>query len=191
MLVDKVYFISHPEVLVDKSVPVTHWDLSPKGLERLGKLLEKPWINDLNSVYSSNEQKAMTAANRIAERLILPVTYMEELGEMDRSSTGFLEPTEFEATADAFFANPNISIRGWESAVDAQKRILRTVEEILKKSTDGQNIAIVSHGGVGSLLISHLKGVPISRSEDQPGQGHYFVFEKSTRRLVHAWQSIS
>ena len=30
-------------------------------------------------------------------------------------------------------------------------------------------IVVVSHGGVGTLLLCHLKGVPISRTEEQPG----------------------
>ncbi|MFC0389117.1 histidine phosphatase family protein [Muricoccus vinaceus] len=38
------------------------------------------------------------------------------------------------------------------------------------------DIAIVSHGGVGALLLCHLKGVPISRAEDQPGAGGGCVY---------------
>lgn len=191
MLAEKVYFISHPEVAVDRSTPITEWDLSPRGLERLEMLFEKPWIAKIGSVYSSKEKKAVSAAKRITAKLHLPITYLEELGEMDRSSTGFLDPAEFEKTVDAFFANPNQSVRGWETAIAAQRRIVAVVEEILRESRKEGDIAIVSHGGVGSLLISHLKGAPISRMEDQPGQGYYFVFENETRRLLHAWQSIS
>lgn len=36
--------------------------------------------------------------------------------ENDRSSTGFLPPEEFEVVADAFFAQPGVSVRGWETA---------------------------------------------------------------------------
>jgi broad specificity phosphatase PhoE len=191
MSMEKIYFISHPEVTVDKSIPITEWDLSPEGLERLGQLLEKPWIPEIDAVYASNEKKAITTAKHIAERLHLPVTYMEELGETNRSSTEFLEPNEFEQTADAFFAHPDQNVRGWESAISAQKRIVAAIEVILRETREGENIAIVSHGGVGSLLISHLKGTPIDRAEDQPGQGHYFVFERATKRLLHTWQPIS
>ena len=186
----KVYFISHPEVTMDKSTPITEWDLSPKGLERLEHLLEKPWIQEISLVYVSTEKKAVTAAKRIAARLYVSVTYMEELGETDRSSTGFLEPSDFERTVDAFFAHPDQNVRGWESAVSAQKRIVNAIEEVLRKTKDGENIAVVSHGVVGTLLISYLKGTPISRAEDQPGQGHYFVFERATKKLLHTWQAI-
>ena len=188
---EKVYFISHPEVTIDKSTPIPEWDLSPTGLERLERLLEKFWIPEIGALYASNERKAITTAKRIAERLELPVIYMEELGETDRSSTGFLELAAFEQTVKAFFTHPDQSVRGWESALSAQKRIIAAVEVALQQTRAGTNIAIVSHGGVGALLLSHLKGTLIDRAEDQPGQGHYFVFERTTWRLLHTWQSIS
>jgi broad specificity phosphatase PhoE len=189
---EKVYFISHPEVIIDKLTPIPEWDLSPVGLERVERLLEKPWMPEIGAIYSSNERKAITTAKRIAERLQLPVTSIEELGETDRSSTGFLEPmTEFELTVEAFFAHPEQNVRGWESAASAQKRIVAAIEAVLQQTRAGANIIIVSHGGVGALLISHLKKVPINRAEDQPGQGYYFAFERDTKKLLHTWQSIS
>jgi broad specificity phosphatase PhoE len=84
---------------------------------------------------------------------------MAELGENDRSATGFLPPEEFERVADQFFANPETSIRGWERAIDAQTRIVRAVERIESKGPT----AIVSHGAVGTLLYCHLAGKPIDR----------------------------
>jgi broad specificity phosphatase PhoE len=54
------------------------------------------------------------------------------------------------------------------------------------------NIAVVAHGGVGALLLCQLKGVPISRAEDQPGEGggNFFVFRRDDRALLHGWQPI-
>lgn len=187
----KVYFISHPEVVLDKSIPITEWNLSPAGQERLEQLLRKPWIQEIGVIYSSKERKAITAAEHIAAKLNLPIAFLADLGEMDRSSTGFLEPIEFEKTVDAFFTYPNQSIRGWESAINAQHRIVASIEKILRESKENEDIAIVSHGGVGSLLIAYLKGQQISRSEDQPGQGYYFIIDRDSRKLLQSWQSIS
>ena len=54
------------------------------------------------------------------------------------------------------------------------------------------DIAIISHGGVGALLLCRLKGVPISRTEDQPagGGGNVFGFDIVTRRLLTGWHRI-
>lgn len=184
-----VYFISHPEVVIDKDIPVPQWDLSEKGLYRLEKLLTQPWINSIKTVFSSNEQKAKTAAIKIAQKIGQEVRYKETLGEMDRSSTGVLPSEEFNIVVDEFFENPTESILGWEKAIDAQNRIVKAVEEVVSESPEG-NIAIISHGGVGALLLSYLKKAPISRSEDQPGQGYYFVFDRERSQLKHSWKAI-
>jgi len=99
---------------------------------------------------------------------------------------------EFEATADAFFAQPSESIRGWERAIDAQARMIGAVERIVSTTPGTGPIVIVSHGGVGALLLCHLKGVTISRTEEQPGTagGNYFLFHMPEGTLVHGWQPI-
>jgi len=56
------------------------------------------------------------------------------LGENDRSATGYLEPQEFETTANAFFAYPERSIRGWETAQAAQTRIVEAVHDLYRRS---------------------------------------------------------
>jgi broad specificity phosphatase PhoE len=115
------------------------------------------------------------------------------LGENDRSATGFLGIEEFEATVDAFFAQPQTSVRGWEPAADAQARIVRAVEQVISQAPDNDDVAIVGHGGTGTLLYCHLAGVPISRHHDQPptNGGNWFDFDWANRKLLHAgWQSI-
>jgi broad specificity phosphatase PhoE len=53
---------------------------------------------------------------------------------------------------DAFFARADESVRQWERAVDAQARVVAAMDEILQDSRE-QTIAIVAHGGVGTLLL--------------------------------------
>ncbi len=114
------------------------------------------------------------------------------LGENDRSATGYLSKAEFEAVADQFFARPEESVRGWERAIDAQSRTIQTVDDIITMVKAPGDIAIVSHGAVGALLLCHLKGIPISRIEDQPGDGggNFFSFDAADRRLLSGWRRI-
>jgi broad specificity phosphatase PhoE len=129
----------------------------------------------------------------VADRLTLSPNVIAGLGENDRSSTGYLPKAEFETVADAFFASPEASVRGWERAVDAQRRIVTAVDHALAMASGDGDVAIIAHGGVGALLLCHLKGVPISRTEDQPGQGggNLYSFDAATRRLVSGWRSIA
>ena len=186
----KIYFISHPEVIIDKKVPVPQWDLSETGLQRLQAMLTQPWVESINHVFSSNERKAITTADILAAHLGKNIGRIEDLGEMDRSATGMLEQPEFSQVVEQFFAKPEESIRGWERAVDAQSRILKAVEIAEGGILATDNIALVSHGGVGSLLLSYLKGTKITRTDDQPSQGHYFVFARNTKQIIHAWKAI-
>ncbi len=187
-----VYFITHPEVVIDPDIPVPQWPLSKKGRERMQLLVAKDWVPTITSIYSSTEQKAKDGATILGEALNLSALEMRALGENDRSSTGFLPKEDFETMATRFFNTPEESIEGWERAVDAQSRIYNAVHNLIECDHTTGDIAIVSHGGVGTLLLCRLSGSPIHRSMDQPGGGggNLFCFEKQSYRLVHGWRSI-
>ena len=187
-----VYFITHPDVVIDPATPVARWPLSQRGRMRMLKMLENQWISGVRAIYCSAEQKAIDGAAIISEVLGIPYTTILELGENDRSATGYLAEPEFDAVVDEFFRRPEESVRGWERAVDAQRRIIAGTEAVLRaKPVDG-DVAIVAHGGTGTLLLCHLAGVPISRDRDQPhtNGGNYFAFDPKTFRLLHGWRSI-
>lgn len=187
-----VHVITHPEVAIDPAIPVPDWRLSDRGRARMQRLLERPWVGGIAAVFSSAERKARDAAAILADHRGLAVTIIEELGENDRSATGYLPKAEFEAVADAFFARPRESVRGWERAIDAQARIAAAVEQVIALAPAAGDVAILSHGGVGALLLCHLTGMPISRAADQPGEGggNVFAFEARTRRLLSAWRRM-
>ena len=187
-----LYFVTHPDVVIDPAIPVTQWPLAERGRSRIRCLLSKDWMPHIVAIYCSTEQKAIDGAAVLSEALGMPVHYVAALGENDRSATGYLPKTKFEATADAFFARPSERICGWESAIDAQSRIVGAVKHIGSTAPGTGPIVIVSHGGVGTLLLCHLKGVSISRREEQPGAagGNYFLFQMLEGILVHGWKPI-
>lgn len=184
----KLYFITHPDVLIDPSIEVTKWGLSKLGRLKLQKMLEQRWIKSIDIIFSSKETKAREAAEILAKHLGKGFNQIKELGEIDRSSTGYLSE-EFEKVVDDFFAYPDKSVRGWEKAKDAQRRIVKVVSSTIKQNPN-KNIAIVSHGGVGALYLAYLLKKPISCLFNQPGQGHYLCVDIRTNRLVHKWKPI-
>ncbi len=188
-----VSFITHPDVVIDPAVPVPDWPLSTRGRARMQRALTLPFVASVGSVWSSEERKAIDAADILGAHLRLPVRQLAGLGENDRSATGYLPRDEFEAVADAFFAQPGQSVRGWERAIDAQRRIVAAIDHVIEAfGAEGGDIAIISHGGVGALLLCHLLGQPISRTWDQPATngGNMFSFDTGSRRVHHAWQPI-
>ena len=183
----RVLFVTHPEVNVDPAVPVPDWELTPRGRDRMRQFAEGPDARDLAAIWSSRERKAADAAAILAEHVGVPVRALEQLAENDRSTTGYLPPELFEPAVQAFFGEPLLSHRGWETAAAAQQRICDALETVLARSPADGDVAIVAHGGVGTLLLCKLKGTAIHRAEDQPGQGHWFAFDRDTRAVEHGW----
>lgn len=158
----------------------------------MNRLLTKPWVQSITAIYSSCEQKSIDGATILADHLDTTFTTIEQLGENDRSSTGFLAPEEFETTADAFFHSPNNSIRGWETATCAQQRIVQCITKINQQDTNSGPIAVVSHGAVGTLLYCHLTNQKIDRRWDQPGNGggNYLTVNLTEQPGCSWWQPI-
>lgn len=184
-----LWYVSHPEVEVDPHVPVPRWGLSDRGRRRAEVLAGRPWLDAVQRVVSSDEAKAVETASAVARPRGLEVEVRPATGENDRRATGFLPPEEFEAVADAFFARPTDSVRGWERAVDAQARIVAALADLVRTS-EGGDVLVVGHGAVGTLWACHLAGSPIDRRWDQPGPGHVLEVDRASASLRHHWRRI-
>jgi broad specificity phosphatase PhoE len=187
-------FVTHPEVVIDPEQPIPDWPLSDVGRERMAQFAEALAAGEIpvSAVWSSDERKARDGAEIVAARLGLSPRIEPGLHENDRSSTGYLAPPEFWDVVEEFFARPDESIRGWETARRAQARIVSSVEQILSAETTPGLIVVVSHGGVGRLLTAHLQNVAIGL-EDRPGHpggGCWIAIGREDRRLAGAWRNI-
>ena len=195
-----IRYLSHPQVTVDPDADVRRWSLNAEGRARVARLAARPGrLQGTALVVSSDEAKAVETAAPLADalgarHLIRPGTH-----ENDRSATGPLPRAEFEATADRFFAAPDVSVRGWETARDAQARIVREVEAVLRDAPGGAtggDVLIVGHGGVGTLLWCALSRVAIDRRHDQghdpglQGGGNWFAFDTISGPPHGGWQPM-
>ncbi len=183
-------FVSHPEVVIDPAIPVPRWVLTDQGIARMRRLAADPVLVGLGAVWASDEAKAIEAAGILAARFGLSVQVHPGLAEMDRSSTGYRARPEFERLADAFFARPGDSVEGWERAVDAQRRVVAAATEIVAGHRGG-TLALVGHGGTGTLLMCAWAGLPIARRHDQPQAGCRWRFAGAPPRVTEGWQAIA
>ncbi len=183
-------FVSHPEVVIDPATPVPRWHLAPEGIGRMRRLASDPGLEGLSAVWASGETKAIEAAGILAARFGLPVQVHPGLAEMDRSSTGYRPHEDFERLANAFFARPGESVEGWERAVDAQARIVAAAREIVAAHAGG-GLALVGHGGTGTLLMCALAGLPIARIHDQTQSGCTWRFALRPPAVTQAWQRFA
>lgn len=190
-MTQSVRYLSHPQVIIDPTKPVQSWSLNERGHERVAALAASDALLGTRHVISSAETKALETATPLAEALGCQLVIREAMHENDRGATGFLPPDEFETVADQFFAHPEESVRGWETAKTAQARIVREVRACLEAFNRG-DVLFVGHGGVGTLLFCHLSQVPISRRFDQGsgGGGCYFEFAAPNGKPIANWQPL-
>lgn len=191
-----IRYLTHPQVLIDPARAVPDWSLSPVGAARVAALAARPGaLSGTRTVISSAETKALETARPLATALGAVLEIRPRMHENDRSATGLLAPDQFEEMADAFFAHPGTSIRGWETADAAQKRILDEVMACLGDGSEG-DLLFVGHGGVGTLLFCALSGLAIDRRHDQGpgGGGCWFQFGGTRGKPVGAplrgWQPM-
>ncbi|NEX45162.1 histidine phosphatase family protein [Pseudotabrizicola algicola] len=187
-----VRYLTHPQVQIDPSLDVRHWSLNTLGAARVAALCAQPGqLRATTRVISSTETKALETALPLARALGVTPELRHGMHENDRSATGYLPPPEFEQVADAFFAQPDTSIRGWETARAAQARILAEVNDCPCAADQG-DVLFVGHGAVGTLLYCALAGLPIDRRHDQGpgGGGCWFAFDRTRRQPAGGWRPL-
>lgn len=189
-------YISHAEVVKDPDVPVPRWSLSPVGRRRVEALADQPWMGSVGRLVSSDETKAVEAATILGQRLGLDVEVRPATGETDRSATGYVSEARHSALAARYFADPQRSADGWETAAAGQRRVVEALADLFGRPSepppdpDRPDVAVVGHGGVGTLLWCHLAGLAIDQAHDQPGQGHYWTWDRRTANMVNGWHPI-
>lgn len=188
-----VYFVTHPEVVINPAVAVPDWQLSEMGWSRIRSFCGRPELSLVSEVHTSSERKALDCAEALKAARQLSFKIDPRLGENDRSSTGYVAPPGFWEIVARFFDNPHDSVLGWERAIDAQRRIREAVSDCIESGTGDGDICIFSHGGVGTLFLCDLLNEPISQKRSQPisGGGCFFAFDAAKKRLLHDWRDIS
>ena len=78
----RIFFITHPDVAIDPSVPVPDWPLNERGRARMRTVAAWPWAIGVCRIFSSSEQKARDGAQILADTLGLDgYSVVNDLGE--------------------------------------------------------------------------------------------------------------
>jgi alpha-ribazole phosphatase/probable phosphoglycerate mutase len=186
-MVTKVYLIRHGETEdADSRRYKGHIDvpLSEQGIEQIKRLTaflsakedkrgsteltsDRPVVRSsaLKAVYSSSLSRALKSAEIIAGPYGLQPVIVDELRERNFGVWEGMSFDEIEKKyPDAFRAwaeNPlKFSPMDGESTLEVTDRALKAFNEIVENH-NGQNIAIVSHGGIIRVILCHLLGIPL------------------------------
>lgn len=148
-----LYLITHAHTQVVPMQNAATWQLSPTGVRQAEALAELPCWASIDLIIVSSERKTVLTVAPLLARHRLPVVVDSRLDEVQRP--GWVEA--YAEHVQAFFAAPEQSVGGWESAEDALRRFLAGVTFHMA-SGSGEPVALVSHGLVLSLFRAHLLG---------------------------------
>jgi len=155
----KLILVRHAAPAMDACVAPTQWPLSEAGrhgARALVPVLKPFWPAAL---ISSREAKAAETAALVARELGTRYTTMPGLQAHSRASAGWVDEAEYQAGMAALFARPAEVVFGDESADQAFERFRAAVNDALALFPD-QNVALITHGTVMSLLIARLQANP-------------------------------
>jgi len=103
--------------------------------------------------------------------------------ENDRTGLGFVAPGVLEARIAAFFAQPDATVIGGESAHSVLMRFQAAIDVAARRSTDGA-VAVITHGAaMSAFLAAHnpINPLEVWRDLTLPGVA---VLDASTYRLL-------
>jgi broad specificity phosphatase PhoE len=141
--------------------------LSPLGMRQAEALGQAVSRRAIAHVYVSPFERARHTAEIALAGLGLPLTVVDDLREL---SLGEWEG----CTVEEIRTRPGDPYARWvrdpvqcpppggEPLADVQARVLRAVERITAAHPNGDDVLIVSHGGVISALLAHCFGLPLS-----------------------------
>jgi broad specificity phosphatase PhoE len=110
----------------------------------------------LKHIYCSSLERAQQTAEIINEKLNLPISFHDELKEVD---LGILNGTPYKEEDKTRYASPDFDWRpSGECAADVKKRILKILNQIKAESGDGEAL-IVTHGGIIRVMYFLESGV--------------------------------
>ncbi len=121
----------------------------------------------LSHVYSSPLRRARRTAEIVVAELGVPLTVLDDLRELSLGEWEGRTVEEIRALpGDPYARWVRDPVRhlppGAEPLIAVQERALRAVDVITAAHPDGDDVLVVSHGGVISAYLAHWLGLPLS-----------------------------
>ena len=167
----RIYLIRHGQVVGHETFPIfghTDVELTDVGITQMKQVAEKLRLIELDGIYSSDLKRASMGARCIAAHHTVPIHLLQELREMHFGNwegmtlseirTGFPEELERRQEDIVQYRAPG----NGESVAVLSDRVMKAFENILSMHENG-NIAIVAHGAVNRVILSHALGLDLSR----------------------------
>jgi alpha-ribazole phosphatase len=165
----RIYLIRHGETANAKDHALNgHFDieLSQKGKDQITAVAKVLKSSPIKAIYSSDLKRTRDSAEIISiHHDMTPVCYPElrelSFGKWEGLSLKKLN-SKYPGEVQKRFANPaTFKAEGGETLHQLIERTLPKYEEIIANHV-GEEIVIMSHGGVNRVILGHLLGIPLN-----------------------------
>ncbi len=164
----RLLLVRHGETELNSSERLwghTDVKLGVLGLKQAERLRDRLSSEKIDTIYSSNLQRALVTAETIASRHQLAVITCAELHEVDFGQLEGLTISEAnqrypELAKLRMQRNLNLKYPGGDSLIEFSKRTSKFLDR-LERHTDDETILIVAHFGVLRILICRLLDIDL------------------------------
>ena len=165
----RLFLVRHGEITTSlewRYVGHLDVDLTETGMRQMKRIGERLKNERIDVLLSSDLQRTQKGAEIIGTIIGVkpqPNAAFREinLGEWEgltRDEIVAQFPVDFEERSQNL---PYFRIRNGESFADLQARVIRQIEIVLEEYK-GKNIALIAHGGVNRVIITHVLGMELS-----------------------------
>ncbi len=180
----KLLLVKHAKPVISSSTSSSRWELSEDGIEQAAKFA--PLFNryDFDTIFSSEEPKAIHTARMIAAELKRQVEIKKDLHEHDRhKNRKFYPQKEWKSIIQTFFDCPNDLVFGAETATEALERFDAAVKSVIDGQPKQKDRIIVAHGTVISLFVEKYNSVNVFELWQKLGMPSYVELDLETFQL--------
>ncbi|MCF6411190.1 histidine phosphatase family protein [Pseudalkalibacillus salsuginis] len=145
-----IYFVRHAHSVY--STDEYGRGLSERGKEDAGQVADRFKGEHIDVVFSSPYKRAIETVQGIADFKGLEVQTIENLKERKLAAHSV---DYFDYAIQKVWAQPDYSFQGGESNIQAQKRAIPSISNLLRKY-EGKGIVIGTHGNIMVLVMNHF-----------------------------------
>lgn len=153
---NKIFFFRHGKTLVDNTIPIADWILTPDGKRNALKVVETGVFDSVDIIFSSEEIKAVQTAQPLAKRLNKNIIQVKELGELYRPTGHLISLDKYNELKKKMYSDFDFSDDGWETLNHALARFKSAVAKI-DALYENKTLLLVTHGTVMTLFFASLQ----------------------------------
>lgn len=164
----KLLLIRHGQTdwnLLGKYQGQTDIALSGEGIRQADLLAQNFPVDTLDIIYTSDLQRAVMTAERLAEKFSAPLYADKALRELNFGAWEGLTYQEIaerwpQEVKNLFGAPEKLQIPEGETFLMLQRRAMDKINEI-RAENEGKNVAVVAHGAISKAILTALLHIPL------------------------------